>query len=930
MDKSINEIEVQEIEDTLESNYMPYAMSVIVSRALPEIDGFKPSHRKLLYTMSQMGLLTKGRSKSANIVGTTMKLNPHGDQAIYETMVKMTRGHQGLLHAYVDSKGNFGKVYSRDMREASARYTEAKLEKFTQEIFSNIDKNVVDFVDNYDSTTKEPTLLPTTFPNILVKYNKGIAVGMAEHIPSFNLKEVCEATIAYLKDKEIDLLEYLKAPDFSTGGELIFNEVTMKQVYHTGRGTFKVRGKYRYVKADNAIEIYEIPYTTSIEAIIESIIELVKKGKIKEITDIRDETDKNGLKITIDLKRGVNPDDLMVKFFKWTKLEDSFGCNFNILINGHPKVMGVKEILDHWIAFRLSCLKRQVQFEIDKLEEKLNLLKGLEKIQLNIHEVVDVIQNTKKDKDVIANLMEQFDLNLAQAEYIAEIKLRSLNQELILKKIKEISAIEKELKRLGMVLARESKQNEIIVNDLKRISEAYGIPRKTDIINENEVEVLSEEILIENYNMKLFLTNEGYIKKISLASLRSSGDHKLKDNDYIVQEIDGTNRGEVLLFSNKETVYKIKAYELEDSKASNLGQYLNNVLGLSSDEIILHIVCTEDYQGHMLFFFENGKGAKIPITSYETKTNRKQLANAYSGDSPLVYISSIEEDLEMMATSNLNKTLIFNTEEMSPINSRNSKGVQVFKCKKGISLKKIKPMDEVSPDEMLNQKVLDENPRVKFFLTKGGYIKKIPLTTLVEDEEQRLKKDDYIIQEVEGAEEGELLLFSNKQILYKTKARELEEDEDKVASIGQRIRSILALDADEDIIYITYTDNYKGHMLFFFENGKGAKIPLESYETKTNRKQLANAYNGESPLVYISNIQEDIELVATSNINKILIFNTAQINPKSSRDSKGVQILKSKEGSYLQEIKALDEFDYEDFQYYRGNIPAVGTFHKIS
>ncbi|MTI48230.1 MAG: topoisomerase IV [Firmicutes bacterium] len=676
---------------------MPYSMSVIMSRALPEIDGLKPSHRKLLYTMYKMGLLKGGRTKSANIVGTTMRLNPHGDGAIYETMVRLTRGNETLLLPYIDSKGNFGKVYSRDMSYAAARYTEAKLEKISEELFKDINKETVDFIPNYDNTTTEPTLLPTTFPNILINPNIGIAVGMACSIPSFNLKEVCETTIKFLESKtgNIDLMKWLPAPDFSTGGELIYNKKKMERIYNTGKGSFHIRGKYTYDEKNNCIDITEIPYTTTAEAIIEKITSLVKSNNIKDITDIRDETDKNGLKITIDLKRNSDPDKLMKILFKKTPLKDSFSCNFNVLINGNPKVLGIKSILKEWVEFRIGCIKRQLRYDIDKKSERLHLLRGLEKILLDIDKAVQIVKDTKKDKEVIPNLMKGFAIDESQAEFIADIKLRNFNQEYILNKTKDIKDLEEEIKDLTETLNEEERIKNIIKEQLKEIIKKYGKDRKTKLVDEDDIEKLTEEQMIEDYNLKIFLSNEGYLKKVPLVSLRGATKQKLKDSDYVIQEIEATNKSELLLFSNKHIVYKLKGYDLEDTKTSNLGDYLPNILGLDEDERIIYITGTTDFKGHMLFFFKNGKCAKIDMSSYETKTNRSKLANAYSNKEPLVYLSFIEEDKEFVAISSIRKVLIFNTDQINPKGTRSSQGVQVLKSKKGSTLKEIKEIDDV-------------------------------------------------------------------------------------------------------------------------------------------------------------------------------------------------------------------------------------------
>lgn len=685
----------QKIVETLKQNFMPYAMSVIVSRAIPEIDGLKPSHRKLLYTMYKMGLLKGAKTKSANVVGQTMKLNPHGDMAIYETLVRLTIGNDSLLHPLIESKGNFGKVYSRDMRFAAPRYTEVKLSDITAELFQDIDKETVDFVDNYDGTTKEPLLLPAVFPNILVNPNQGIAVSMASNICSFNLKEVCEAAIAYIKNDNINLLDYLKAPDFSTGGDIIVNTSDLEKIYETGRGSFKIRGKYRVDKSNNCVEIYEIPYTTTAEAIIDSVANLVKSGKIKDITDVRDETDLKGLKITLDIKRSVDPEALMNKLYKLTPLEDSFGCNFNILVNGFPQVLGVKGILDAWIEFRMQCIKRQTAFDIRKKTERLHLLEGLQKIILDIDKAIRIIRGTEQEAQVIPNLMKGFSIDELQAEFIAEIKLRNLNKAYIIKQTSEIESLRTEIADLEDIYRKESRVLDIICKQLKEISKKYGIPRRTSMISEEHVEEITEENLIEDYNVRLFLTRQGYLKKISLTSLRSSGEQKLKEDDDIIQEYDAKNKSDLVLFSSQAVAYKVKLYEINDCKASSLGEYLENVLEMSPEEKILYMVSTEDYSGNMLFSFENGKSAKIPLSSYATKTNRKKLANAYSIASPLCDIRFIDEDRELVAFSNIDKVLIFNTSSINPKTTRNSNGVQVMKSKKGSYMSKIRELDQV-------------------------------------------------------------------------------------------------------------------------------------------------------------------------------------------------------------------------------------------
>ncbi len=690
-----NKVE-QKIVETLEKNYMPYAMSVIVSRAIPEIDGFKPSHRKLLYTMYKMGLLTGNKTKSANIVGQTMKLNPHGDMAIYETLVRLTRGNDSLLLPYIDSKGNFGKHYSRDMHFAAPRYTEVKLDKICEELFKDLEKNPVDFIDNYDGTMKEPTLLPTTYPNLLVNANQGIAVGMASNICSFNLREVCETTIQLINNESVDIMQYLKAPDLSTGGQLIYVEKDINDIYKTGRGSFKIRSKYKYDKENNCIEVYEIPYTTTSESIIDSVIDCVKDGKIKDVTDVRDETDLSGLKITLDLKRNTDPEALMNKLYKLTPLQDSFSCNFNLLVNGSPRVMGVREILREWIAFRINCIKRQTLFDIGKKKDKLHLLLGLRKILLDIDKAIRIIRETEQDAQVIPNLMSGFTIDHIQAEFIAEIKLRNLNKEYILNRVSEIEDLEKEIEELNSIYNDEKKVRKIIIKQLSEISKKYGRDRRTEIIHEQHVEEITYEHFIEDYNLKLFLTDHNYLKKIALTSLRTSPDHKLKDDDFILQELETHNKSDLLLFSNKFTVYKMKIYELNDCKASSLGEYLTNVLQLDADEKIIYLTATDDYKGYMMFFFENGKAAKIDLNSYATKTNRKKLANAYSDLSPLISIMYIAEDVDLVAYSNIDKVLIFNTSSINPKTTRDSQGVQVLLSKKGSKLIKISNISEVA------------------------------------------------------------------------------------------------------------------------------------------------------------------------------------------------------------------------------------------
>ena len=673
----------QAISETLEINYMPYAMSVIVSRAIPEIDGFKPSHRKLLYTMYKMGLLSGGRTKSANIVGQTMKLNPHGDAAIYETMVRLAKGNETLLHPFVDSKGNFGKVYSRDMAYAASRYTEAKLDGICAELFRDIDSDTVDMVDNYDATMKEPALLPTTFPNVLVSANQGIAVGMASNICSFNLKEICDTTIALMKNPDHDILETLPGPDFSTGAELLFDEATTREIYTTGRGSFKLRSKWRYVKEGNLIEITEIPYSTATEVIMDKVAELIKLGKIKEIADMRDETDLGGLKLTIDLKRGVDPEKLMQKLFRLTPLQDSFPCNFNILIAGMPRVMGVGEILTEWTAWRTDCIKRRLFFQIGKKEDRLHLLKGLERILLDIDKAIRVIRETEQEAEVVPNLMIEFGIDEIQANYVAEIKLRNINKEYILKQTKAIDQLEQEIGDLRATLNSSRKLKNVIIKELQAVSDKYGKPRKTQILYEvQETAVEEEEEQVPDYPVTVFVSKEGYLKKITAQSLRMSGEQKFKEGDGLRFSRETTNRAEFLVFTDKFQCYKSRLSDFDDGKASLLGDYLPQKLGFEQGENMVNLVFCGDYKGFVLFFFENGKVAKVPLSAYETKTNRKKLTGAYSDKSPLVKAVALENDEQMVLYSSDGRAAIFSTAQLLPKTTRNTQGVAVLTLKK--------------------------------------------------------------------------------------------------------------------------------------------------------------------------------------------------------------------------------------------------------
>lgn len=723
--KSVEEVIIEApiaeepITETIEKNFMPYAMSVIVSRAIPEIDGLKPAHRKLLYTMYKMGLLGGKLTKSANVVGQTMKLNPHGDSAIYETMVRLTRGHEALLHPLVESKGNFGKQYSRDMAYAAARYTEVRLDPICQELFGDINKNTVEFVDNYDGEMQEPTLLPVAFPNILVNPNQGIAVGMASNICSFNLREVCDATIAVLKNEKTDVIEYMPAPDFSMGAEIIYSESEMRKIYETGRGSFKMRSKYSYDKSSNCIEITEIPYSTTAEVIIGRIMELVKANKLKEISDARDETGKEGFKLAIDLKRGVDPEMLMSKLFKLTPLEDSFSCNFNVLINAKPMVLGVKAIILEWIKFRMNCIKRGIKYDIEKKSERLHLLTGLKKILLDIDKAISIIRHTERDEEVVPNLMDGFGIDKVQAEYVAEIKLRNLNREYILNRTADIEKLMEELEELNRILGDDKEVKKVIASQLKAISKKYGQDRKTTLVSGEEITEYKETENIDDYPLTVFFTRENYLKKISAVSLRSSTtEHKLKDGDEILQTIESTNKSEMIFFSNKCTAYKMRTYDLPDAKVSTMGEYLPGILGLEEDEKILYTVVTADYSGNMLFTFENGKMAKVALNNYETKTNRKKLVGAYGSKSPVCDIRLIHEDIDIVLMSDNNRILCLNTEKIPLKATKSTQGVQAMTLRK----KGAKVVRAVIADESGIEGA--ERYRTKNIPAAGGMLKK--------------------------------------------------------------------------------------------------------------------------------------------------------------------------------------------------------------
>lgn len=688
------EVLEQPITETLETNFMPYAMSVIMSRAIPEIDGFKPSHRKLLYTMYKMGLLTGARTKSANIVGQTMRLNPHGDAAIYDTMVRLSTGYQALLTPFVESKGNFGKVYSRDMSYAASRYTEAKLAPICSEIFRDIDRSTVDFVDNYDGSMQEPSLLPTAFPNVLVSANLGIAVGMASQVCGFNLNEVCETTIAWLRDPEHDIISTMPAPDFPTGGEIVYDRADMESIYKTGRGSVKVRAKWRHLPKENIIEVYEIPYTTTTEAIIDKAAELIKAGKIREINDMRDETDLGGLKIAIELKRGVDPEKLMQKLFRLTTLQDSFSCNFNILVGGSPRVMGVAEILEEWTAWRTECVRRRVYHELEKKKEKLHLLQGLERILLDIDRAIEIIRGTELEAEVVPNLMVGFGIDQIQAEYVAEIKLRNINREYILRRTAETEELEKDIADLEDVLQSRRRVRNIIIDELKAINKKYPVPRRSSIVYASEVESDDEEEQVEDYPVTLFLSREGYFKKITPQSLRMSGEQKYKDGDSLRISLESSNRCDLLIFTDRQQIYKLRLADMEETKASALGVYLPSRLQMDDGESVLTMVLPGDYKRQLLLVFENGKVARLECSAYETKTNRKKLVNAYSDKSPLAAVIPLDRETDIACYSSDDRALVFNTSLLQAKTSRTTQGVGVMSLKAKRALVRAVPVSE--------------------------------------------------------------------------------------------------------------------------------------------------------------------------------------------------------------------------------------------
>ena len=700
-----SEVLEQPITETLETNYMPYAMSVIVSRAIPEIDGFKPSHRKLLYTMFKMGLLNGSRQKSANIVGRTMQLNPHGDAAIYETMVRLSAGYEALLTPFIDSKGNFGKVYSRDMSYAASRYTEARLAPICNEIFRDIDKDTVDFTDSYDGTQKEPMLLPTAFPNVLVSANSGIAVGMASEICGFNLNEVCATTIAYLRDPECDLFETLPAPDFSTGGEIVYDRSEMENIYSTGRGGFKLRARWRYVPKENIIEVYEIPYTTTTDIIIDKIVDLSKQGKVREINDIRDETDLNGLRIAIDLKRGTDPEKLMQKLFKMTTLQDTFSCNFNILVAGSPQVMGVRQILEEWTAWRVESTRRRIFFDLQKKKEKLHLLKGLERILLDIDKAISIIRNTEQEADVVPNLMMGFGIDEVQANFVADIRLRNINREYILKRTAETADLEKDIADLEATLNNRRRIKSVIIGELESINKKYQMPRKTAIVYASEITDTVEEEPVADYPVTVFLSREGYFKKITAQSLRMSGEQKFKENDALSLSFESANSHDLLVFTDRQQVYKAKMADFDDTKASALGTYLPTKLQMDEGERVLTVLDPGDYSKDVVLFFENGKAARIALSAYATKTNRKKLVNAYSDKSPLVCAVMLQEDTNLVCVSSDSRMLVFNTSLLAGKASKATQGVAVMTLKKQKKLVKAALLSEIKLENLARYRV---------------------------------------------------------------------------------------------------------------------------------------------------------------------------------------------------------------------------------
>ena len=961
------------ITSTLETNYMPYAMSVIVSRALPEIDGFKPAHRKLLYTMYGMGLLKGARTKSANIVGSTMHLNPHGDAAIYDTMVRMGRGNESLLVPFVDSKGNFGKAYSRDMSCAAARYTEAKLEGVCEELFRDIDKETVDFVPNYDGTTTEPTLLPVTFPTILANNTLGIAVGMACNICSFNLAELCATTVALMKDPKHDISTTMPAPDFVGGGQILYDEAQMREVYENGRGSIKVRARYNVVPGENMLEITQIPPTTTVEAIMDKIAELVKAGKIKEISDMRDETDLNGLKLTLDLKRGVDPEKLMAKLYKTTPLEDSFSCNFNVLVSGQPRVMGVREILQEWTAFRMECVRRRTYYDLHGKEKRLHLLKGLAAILLDIDKAIHIIRTTEEETEVVPNLMIGFGIDEVQADYVAEIKLRHLNREYILKRTGEIEQLEKDIADLNDVLAKPARIRRIIINELNDVAKKYAQPRRSEILYDlPEEESGAEEESIPDYPVTVFFTREGYLKKIPPQSLRTAGAHKLKEGDEIIHQVETRNNVEALFFTDKQQVYKVRLNELEDGKVAQMGIYLPGRLGMDEGENILAMVITGDYSGYVLFFFEGGKCAKIPLVSYATKQNRRKLLKAYSDKEPLAKLLFLPEDTELAIRTteeesevvpnlmigfgidevqadyvaeiklrHLNREYILKRtseieqleKDIADLNDVLAKPARVRRiiinelnevAKKYAQPRRSEILYDLPEEEAAAEEETVPDYPVTVFFTREGYLKKIPPQSLRTAGAHKLKEGDEIVQQVETRNNVEALFFTDKQQVYKVRLAELEDG--KVAQMGIFVPGRLGMDEGENILAMVITGDYSGFVLFFFASGKCAKIPLSSYATKQNRRKLLKAYCDKEPLAKLLYLPEETELAIRTSASRMLLVGTAQIAAKATRDSQGVAVVTLKKNQTIASVVPADTLELANPHRYRvRSLPATGA-----
>ena len=1009
---SAGEVIESPITDTLETNYMPYAMSVIVSRALPEIDGFKPAHRKLLYTMYGMGLLKGARTKSANIVGSTMHLNPHGDAAIYDTMVRMGRSNESLLVPFVDSKGNFGKAYSRDMAYAAARYTEAKLEPVCEELFRDIDKDTVDFVPNYDGTTTEPTMLPVTFPTILANNTLGIAVGMASNICSFNLVELCNATIALMKDDQADLAQLMPAPDFVGGGSILYDAAEMQNVLEKGRGSIRVRAKWAYDKENNCIDITRIPPTTTVEAIMDKITELVKLGKIREISDMRDETDLNGLKLTIDLKRGQDPDKLMARLFKATPLEDSFACNFNVLIGGQPRVLGVRQILLEWIAFRSECVRRRTYYDLQGKQKRLHLLRGLEAILLDIDKAIEIVRNTAEESEVVPNLMIGFGIDEVQAEYVAEIKLRHLNREYILKRTEEIEELEKAIADLEDVLQRPARIRKIIMTELGDVAKKYGSPRKTEILYDlPDDSAADEQNEIPDYPVTVFFTREGYFKKITPQSLRMSGEQKLKDGDEVVYTKETTNSAELLFFTNHAQVYKSRASEFADTKASVLGDYVASKLEMEEGEVPLFMTVTVDYRGYMLFFYQNGKCAKIPLedsfacnfnvliggqprvlgvrqillewiafrsecvrrrTYYDLQGKQKRLhllrgleAILLDIDKAIEIVRNTAEESEVVPNlmigfgidevqaeyvaeiklRHLNREYILKrTEEIEELEKAIADLEDVLQrparirkiimtelgdvAKKYGSPRKTEILYDLPDDSAADEQNEIPDYPVTVFFTREGYFKKITPQSLRMSGEQKLKDGDEVVYTKETTNSAELLFFTNHAQVYKSRASEFADT--KASVLGDYVASKLEMEEGEVPLFMTVTVDYRGYMLFFYQNGKCAKIPLASYMTKQNRRKLLKAYSDKEELAAMLHIEEETELaVFTSGGTggpRLILVGSALIPEKATRDTAGINMVTLKKNARIAKVRLAAGLELKDPHRYRvRTLPAAGA-----